>query len=89
MIINNKSYIVIEITPSKRRFFMPIFKYQKEVKQNGKKAYSVKEVMKLTGLSRNLTYELIHTGKLKAVRAGEKRIIIPAWSLDEFLKQAN
>lgn len=54
-----------------------------------KAAYSVKEFMKLTGLSRNLTYELIHTGKLKAVRAGEKRLIIPAWALEEFLKKAN
>ena len=54
-----------------------------------KAAYSVKEIMKLTGLGRNLVYELINDGKLKAVRAGEKRILIPAWALEEFLKKAN
>jgi len=62
---------------------------QFEVKSHLKKAFSVKEVMEQTGLSRNLVYELIHGGKLKFIRAGGKRILIPAWALDEFLRQAN
>lgn len=58
------------------------------VKDRIRKAFSVKEVMEQTGLSRNLVYELVHGGKLKFIRAGDKRILIPAWALDEFLRQS-
>jgi len=53
-----------------------------------KQAFSVKEVIAATGLGRNLIYELIQRGELKSIRAG-RRILVPAWALEEFLKKAN
>ncbi|HOO13174.1 MAG TPA: helix-turn-helix domain-containing protein [Bacillota bacterium] len=50
-------------------------------------AYSVKEFRKKTGLSKNLTYKLLETGTLKSVRAG-RRILIPAWAVEDFLRKA-
>jgi len=44
-------------------------------------AISVEETAKILGLSRNLTYELVKTGKIFSVRLG-KRIIIPLTSLE-------
>lgn len=49
--------------------------------------YSVKEVQKITKLGRNTVSKLIETKQIKSVRAG-RRILIPAWALEEFLKQA-
>lgn len=53
-----------------------------------KKVFQIKDVMQITGLSRNTVGKLITTGQLKAVKAGERRWIIPAWALDKFLGQA-
>lgn len=50
-----------------------------------KLAYSVKEFRKFTGLCKNLTYKLLESGELKSVRAG-RRILIPAWAVEEFLR---
>lgn len=51
-----------------------------------KAAFSVKEVREATGISRNLIFKLILTGRLKHIKAGDRKILIPAWALDEFLR---
>lgn len=54
-----------------------------------KKVYQIKEVCNLTELSRNTVMKLITTGQLKAVKAGQRRWLIPSWALDEFLGKVN
>lgn len=51
-----------------------------------KLAYSVKEFRAQTGLCKNLAYKLIESGTVKTIKAG-RRILIPAWAIDEFLKK--
>lgn len=52
------------------------------------KVYQIKDVQKITGLCRNKVSALIANGQLKSIRLG-RRVIIPAWALDEFLSKAN
>ncbi len=52
-----------------------------------KAIYQVKEVQSITGLARNTVTKLINEGKLHAVRAG-RRILIPGWALEAFLRGA-
>ena len=52
-----------------------------------KKVYEVKDIQKATGLARNTVMNLINSGQIKSVRAG-RRILIPAWALDDFLGKA-
>ena len=47
-------------------------------------SYKVDEVATLLRISRSTADDLIHTGKLRARRAG-RRILIPASALDEYL----
>lgn len=49
-------------------------------------AFSPKELVQLTGLSRNMVYRAIKSGELRAVRVGKKRILIPMWAVEEFLQ---
>ncbi len=49
--------------------------------------YTVKELQKITKLGRNTIGKLIETKQIKTVRAG-RRILIPAWALNEFLAKA-
>ena len=49
--------------------------------------YSVKEIQQITKLGRNTIGKLIESKQLKTVKAG-RRILIPAWALDEFLAKA-
>ncbi len=51
-----------------------------------KRAYSVKEAMNELGISRTCIGKLIQSGRLKTVRAGRK-ILIPEWSIKEFLQE--
>ena len=53
-----------------------------------KKVYEIKECMQMLGLSRNTITKLIKTGQLKAVRAGERRWLIPAVAIDQMLGTA-
>jgi len=62
-------------------------KTRRNRKMSERLAYSVKEFRKKTGLSKNLTYKLLETGTLKSVRAG-RRILIPAWAVEDFLRKA-
>ena len=71
---------------------MSLYRDRKEKTRRNRKmserlAYSVKEFRKKTGLSKNLTYKLLETGTLKSVRAG-RRILIPAWAVEDFLRKA-
>ncbi|AEG16990.1 DNA binding domain protein, excisionase family [Desulfofundulus kuznetsovii DSM 6115] len=50
-------------------------------------AYEVKEVYtKILPLGRVTVYELIKSGKLKSIRVG-KKILVPAWAIEEFLRE--
>lgn len=46
---------------------------------------SVNETCKILKLGRNTVMKLIHTGELKSKRAGERRLLIPGWAIEEFL----
>ncbi|MBP1764402.1 MAG: binding domain protein, excisionase family [Firmicutes bacterium] len=49
--------------------------------------YTAKELPGILHISRTTVFKLIADGKIKSVRAGRK-IIVPAWAIDEFLGQA-
>lgn len=51
-----------------------------------KRVYQIKEIQEITGLSRNTIMPLIRSGELKAIKAGQRRWIVPAWAFEEFLK---
>ncbi|CVK17550.1 helix-turn-helix domain-containing protein [Sporomusa sphaeroides] len=50
-----------------------------------KKAYSPEEARKIIGLGRNTFMELLHSGKIKGIKAGAKWLV-PNWAIDEFLQ---
>jgi len=52
--------------------------------QTTKLAYSPAEAATLMGISRNLVYELLGSGKLHSVKAGGRRLI-PASAISAFL----
>jgi excisionase family DNA binding protein len=51
------------------------------------KVYTVKDVQGTTKLARGTVMRLINEGKLHAVRAG-RRILVPGWALEAFLRGA-
>ncbi len=54
-----------------------------------KKVYTIAEGCQITGLCRNTFTRLIYSGKLKAIKVGERRWLIPCWSIDEFLQNTD
>jgi excisionase family DNA binding protein len=52
-----------------------------------KLAYSVDEVVQITGLSRDLLYEQMRSGRLSYIKVGRRRIITRQ-HLDAFLAKA-
>ncbi len=52
-------------------------------------SYSLKDAAQATGIGRNTLLAEIHSGKLKAVRVGERggKWVIPAKSLDEWFER--
>ncbi len=52
-----------------------------------KAAYSVPEAAKVLGISRSLMYTLVNKNEIPYCRIGEKRILIPAEKLHEWLNQ--
>ena len=52
-----------------------------------KLAFSIDETAQALSISRNAVKDLIYTGKIKVIRVG-RRVLIPRWSLDEFLADA-
>lgn len=53
-------------------------------------AYGPLEAAKLISCSKNLIYQMIETGQIKSIRCGtsRKKILVPAWAIQEFLKTA-
>jgi excisionase family DNA binding protein len=49
-----------------------------------RRAYRVPEVARMTGLCQAMVYQIVASGRLKAVRVG-KAILIPAAAVDELL----
>ncbi len=47
--------------------------------------YTVDETAKLLKVNRNMVYDLINTGHLRAIKLGRKKI--PAFEIERFLKQ--
>ena len=52
-----------------------------------RRAYSVDEVAQITGLSRDLLYDQMRTGRLGSIKVGRRRIITRQ-HLDAFLAKA-
>jgi len=50
---------------------------------------SVSEAARALGVSRNLAYELVRSGRLPSIKLGAKRIVISKTALDRFLAQPN
>ena len=50
-----------------------------------KMAFSIAEGCTILGFSRNTMDKMIKEGALKAVRAGERRWLIPNWATTEYL----
>ncbi|MBI2853301.1 MAG: helix-turn-helix domain-containing protein [Chloroflexi bacterium] len=46
---------------------------------------TVAEVQKALGLSKSTVLNMIHEGRIRSVRAGSKRLLIPKSALAEFL----
>ena len=55
---------------------------------NGKLAYSIPEACKVLGLGRTTLYKLVRAGEIPCVRIGEKRLLIPADAMREWLNTA-
>jgi excisionase family DNA binding protein len=54
------------------------------VDDSEKRAFSVAEAARLLGLSRNSTYQAVHSGVIPSIRV-EGRILIPKVALDKWL----
>lgn len=52
-----------------------------------RQVYTIDECKNILRLSRNSIMKLIFTGKLRAIKAGEKRWLVPSTSIDAFLEQ--
>ena len=50
------------------------------------KALKPHEAFYQLGISRNIGYELIHSGRLHHIKVG-RRILIPVWAVDELLEE--
>lgn len=48
--------------------------------------YSPEEAFKKLGISRALGYKLIKNGTIRAIRLGERRLVIPAIVLEKMLE---
>ena len=51
------------------------------------KCFTVNEVAKSIGVSKGYVYELIYTGRLRAIRLSERRFRISEESLQDFIRQ--
>jgi len=51
-----------------------------------KKTYNVYEVADIMSVSKGLIYESIRSGKLKAIRIGQRRVVISRSELERLLK---
>jgi excisionase family DNA binding protein len=51
-------------------------------------AYTVEEVARLLGLSKNLAYEAVNLGQIPSVRIG-RRLVVPKAALEKLLSAAS
>lgn len=51
------------------------------------KTYTVADVAKMLHVRKNFIYELIYTGKLKAIRLSERRFRISEEAWEDFLRE--
>jgi excisionase family DNA binding protein len=52
----------------------------------GRRALSVKEFRRITGLSHSLTYRLINSGKIKSIKVFRRRLILDD-SVDDLMRE--
>ncbi len=50
--------------------------------------YTVEEAASLLGISRGLAYEMVRQGDLPALRLGQRRLLVPVASLEEWLSSS-
>lgn len=50
-----------------------------------RRVYTIAECTTILRLSRNSVMKLVFSGKLRAIKAGEKRWLVPSTAIDEFL----
>jgi excisionase family DNA binding protein len=50
--------------------------------------YTVEECGELLGLSRATAYQLVHDGRIPAIRISDKRLIVPKVALERLLSEA-
>jgi len=55
--------------------------------QQERKGYSPEETARILGISSSLTRKLIKDGTIKAIRLGERRLIVPALALDRLMEE--
>lgn len=55
--------------------------------KNERLAISVAEASEVLGVSRNLMYKMVHEGIIPSIRLGERRIVIPLATLDQYLRE--
>lgn len=65
---------------------IPLIETVKEKEEPWKAINSIAETCKILQLSRNTLMGLIYAGELKAIKAGVKRWLVPAWAIEEFIK---
>ncbi len=65
---------------------IPLIETVKEKEEPWKAINSIAETCKILQLSRNTLMRLIYAGELKAIKAGVKRWLVPAWAIEEFIK---
>ena len=51
-----------------------------------KKALKPEEAFYQIGISKNLGYELIHSGRLHHIKIGN-RMVVPVWAIDQLLEE--
>lgn len=54
-----------------------------------RKAVNISETAKLLGISRDLVYQLIHEGRLRAVSVGKRRRLVPLSEIERLLEDGN
>ncbi len=53
--------------------------------EGGRMVFTIAETCKILGVSRNTLANMIALGQFKAIKASERRWLVPRWSLEQFL----
>jgi excisionase family DNA binding protein len=57
-----------------------------EISWRERATHSIPETAKILNISRSLCYELYHRGELKALRLGQKRLVVPTGAIIRMLE---